>query len=388
MVNYPNSINKGKSQQSREGRVNENLKKPGNASELNKVDTNKADEDKKYKSLVITNDVVTTKDWVEKTFGSYIQDVNIADNNDKESNNELDDMKNDDVTHAEVVQSSLEDQEQSHIMSNVVEDAAIHAEVSSDQEVGGGANVTPLSEVNMKMVEQVSDGKIMEKEVEEIEEDVAINLDSEIRNAEIITSPKLNLCNDEKHMGDQMERGVDSGSDTPVKVHMPHNAEVVSNINVEVSVEKEIIEDVTSLNMEDISNNVEAVILSNEESLNEGSTVADIVDMKISTSGDITGSPINESLKTNCYPHSNGDSKIGQISAIADSLVMKENVNTMSVLRKSSPNKELHALVSHDMNSLDSDSKEDAMKKGDCQSSDMKKSEEENSRQRLIDVCK
>ncbi|KAJ8534938.1 hypothetical protein K7X08_016666 [Anisodus acutangulus] len=133
-------------------------------------------EDKAYKSLVISNAEVTIKDWVEKTFGSDIQDEKIVDDIHKESNDEIVIMKNDDVTPVELVQSSLED--------------------------------------NMSMVEQVGDGKVIEKEVEALEEDMDINLYYEIRGAEIITSLKLNLGCEEshanvKHMGDHEEREVE-----------------------------------------------------------------------------------------------------------------------------------------------------------------------------------
>ncbi|KAJ8570260.1 hypothetical protein K7X08_033922 [Anisodus acutangulus] len=162
-------------------------------------------------------------------------------------------MMNDDVTTIKVV----------HVASNEQDVAIpIHAEVSLDQKVDGGANsgstviVTPLSELDMSIVKQVDDEKAMIREEEAIEEDAS-------ECAEIIAPSNSNedVHSSAKQIGDRVEK-------------------------------------------------------------------------------------------------------------------------------KSSPNKALHALVSHDMNRLDSGSKEGALKKGNCPSSVMKLIEEENLRQRLTNVCK
>ncbi|KAJ8541866.1 hypothetical protein K7X08_016732 [Anisodus acutangulus] len=277
-------MNKGNTQQSRGGRANENVKKPGNASELNKVDTDKAITINKFDVLSTVNEEDesckvnqpleqedSNKDDVNK---EKLSAQDVEDNADKFLNE-------DNSTYVKVVQTSLEVKEQSHTMtlsnSEEVKDIATHARDSSESEVliitGGGspAIITPLSEVTMIVVEEV---------------DMKINRE----------------C----------------------------------------------------------------------------------------TYEDISDSPIEETLKADCYPdHSKGDCEARKISDfIADSLMMKENVNVLSILRNPSINKELHVLVSHNMNNLNSSFKGDDMKKEKCQNSDMEIIEEEDLRQYLIDVFK
>ncbi|KAJ8550205.1 hypothetical protein K7X08_034131 [Anisodus acutangulus] len=194
----------------------------------------------------------------------------------------------------------------------------------------------------MIIVEQVDDGKAMGREVEEIEEDAS---DLKVQRSLLL----------------QM---------------LMKKYTLVQN--------KLEIRDNTS--MEGMSSSEEYVILSNKDSLHEEAPIVEGVE--ISTSRDIIRSLIEKALMTYCYPHSKGDYEVGQIPIIVDALVMKKNVNVMSVLKKSSPNKELHSLVSHDMNWLDSGPKEGALMKGNCPGSDMKLSEEEDLRQHITDVCK
>ncbi|KAJ8571151.1 hypothetical protein K7X08_038123 [Anisodus acutangulus] len=155
----------------------------------------------------------------------------------------------------------------------------------------------------------------------------------------------------------------------------------VSNINIEVIVDKEfIIDGIYTSSKEDY------IILSTENSITEEAKIGDGVE--VNTVAYITVSPIEEALRTDYYPHSNGDGEVVQIPSITKALVMKEIIHDMFVLKKSSPNKELHYLVSHDMNRLDTGSKEDVVHKGNCPSLDMKLSEEEDVRQHLSDFSK
>ncbi|KAJ8564529.1 hypothetical protein K7X08_000989 [Anisodus acutangulus] len=350
----------GKSQQSREEMEKKKLKKSRNASEQNKIDNNKAVTTNKF-------DVLSTVNEEGRSINQALvqEDINKDLVNKEQCNVHTDEDKKQD------------------------DDGHIQTEVSLDQKVDGANSgstviVTPLSEVDKSIVEQVDNGKAIGREVEAIEEDT-----SELIRSYIIspTNGNAELHSSAKQMGNRVEKVLESCNNTPDMAQMIHNAEGASNINIEVSVDKEFIDngrDNTS--MEDMSSKEEFVILSNEDFLNEKATIVE--EVEISTSGDITRSPIEEALKTGCYRHSKGDYEVGQIPIMVDTLVMKENVNDMSVLKKYSPNKELHDLVSHDMNRLDNGSKEGALKKGNYPSSDMKLSEEEDLRQHLTDVCK
>ncbi|KAJ8573950.1 hypothetical protein K7X08_010461 [Anisodus acutangulus] len=78
------------------------------------------------------------------------------------------------------------------------------------------------------------------------------------------------------------------------------NAEGVSNINIEVTVDKEFIDD-----GRDTSSKEDYIILSTENSITEEVNIGERV--QVSTVGDITVIPIEEALRTGCYHHSKGD---------------------------------------------------------------------------------
>ncbi|KAJ8527575.1 hypothetical protein K7X08_015026 [Anisodus acutangulus] len=187
------------------------------------------------------------------------------------------------------------------------EENSIQAEVLDKKEDGGDNNstvITTHAEIDSRTMEQVVDGKVMEREVNEIEVDASA-YDEVIGH----TYSNEQINSSAQQIGYQVEKSCNNISAKEIS-----NSERASSINIEVSVDKVFIDG------RDTSSKKESIILSTENPITEEEKIVEGVE--VSTVGDIT---------------------------------------------KSYLNKELHALVSHDMNRLDTGSKEDVVHKGNGQ---------------------